>query len=329
MVYSLTERYGLNPRSDHVKRVIRELEKLDLDDEEVLRRIALSQLDVGESYFFRDRETWRVVRSLLRNFQRVRVLSLGCAEGEEVYTMAFVSKDEGVDYEITGVDACPDRIEIAKRGLYSFRKLRTLTRQEMDRYFERIDGAYRVRDDYRKGVSFLTANIVDLIPPGRYDFVFLRRVLIYLSEENIGKVLKEIKTRLSPNGYLILGKGEIYEELLDGFEPMMFPGITFWRTARKAIRGEKREVLRLAVETEGKEGKGILKRLMNMGFYDQVESLASAEIEEGNDSPDLWKYLITALMYKGERERAREKLSKALVLYPEDEDLRRLKKVVS
>ncbi len=256
-------------------------------------------------------------------------MSLGCAEGEEVYTMAFISRDEGVEYDITGVDACSERIEIAKRGVYSLRKLRTMSKADIDRYFEVHDDVYRVKDEFRKGTSFLTANIVNIIPPGTYDFIFLRRVLIYLDEKSVGKVLREISYRLKPEGYLILGRGEIYQELLESFEPVVFPKGMFWKRGFGKPESEKKKaIVELAVEMESKSSLNVLKELMNMGFYEQVEYLVDVEMNSGRDSPELWKYLITALVYKGDLNKAREKLAKALLSYPDDPDLRRLKKVV-
>jgi len=98
---------------------------------------ALAQeLTVGETYFFRNIEQFRAFsqvalpeRIRVRASQkRLRILSAGCASGEEAYSLAILVRKAAMDpsweVSIRAVDANPSMIEAAIQGRFSFWALR-------------------------------------------------------------------------------------------------------------------------------------------------------------------------------------------------------------
>jgi len=93
---------------------------------------ALAQeLTVPETYFFRHHDQYRAFSEIaLPNrmgaqcaCRRVRILSAGCASGEEAYSLAMLVReahiDRSWDISILGVDVNPAIVRKTKLGLYS------------------------------------------------------------------------------------------------------------------------------------------------------------------------------------------------------------------
>ncbi len=325
IVGDLVRTYGLSVKRDHLERVIFELVHMDLP-EEMLRSVALSYLAIGESYFFRDRGTWEALPLVLG--EKVKMLSVGCSEGEEVYTFSFVA--EGRSLEATGMDACFERIERARIGVYDEWKLREMKKWEVERFFKRVEGGFSVKGEYRRGVDFIVGNVANGMFGYGYDFIFARRVLIYLEEKLVEKVLKDIKSRIGRKGFLILGKGEVYWQMMDEFEPVPVGRAVFWKVRRERlpedIESRMMEVAVGRVETLGKIG--ILKDLVNKGYYETALDWARSMKLSDPRNPEIWKYEVVSLAYLGMEDEAQKILEEALRLFPEDKDLLRLERVI-
>jgi chemotaxis protein methyltransferase CheR len=101
-----------------------------LHDEGCMQRF-LSTVGVSVTSMFREADTWRCVREevvpILRTFPSVRIWSVGCATGEEVYSLAIVLREEGL-YErssIYATDMNEDALAVARVGAIPVERLRT------------------------------------------------------------------------------------------------------------------------------------------------------------------------------------------------------------
>ena len=100
---------------------------------------------VAETWFFRDREPFAALVSLLleewlpaRPARPARLLSLPCSSGEEPYSMAMALLDAGVApelFEITAVDISHRALAHARRGVYGRNSFRDKDLGFRDRYF--------------------------------------------------------------------------------------------------------------------------------------------------------------------------------------------------
>ena len=105
------------------------------------------ELTVGETYFFRNNEQFRALaevvlpeRMRLEPQPRVlRLLSAGCASGEEAYSIAIVARetiqDPAWDVVIRAVDLNPAALEKAEQARYSSWALRETSPQVRQRWF--------------------------------------------------------------------------------------------------------------------------------------------------------------------------------------------------
>ena len=178
----------------------------------------------NESYFFRETYQFEgLFQEGLATLQegrwaggRLRFLCAGCSSGEEPYTLNIYARrhtrEGGPACTIDAFDIDQDRLRTAKAAVYGAGSLRNVAEDDRDRYFETFDGnRFRLRDEFRQGVSFASGNILDAATYGSrapYDVVFCRNVLIYFSEEAFKRAISNFASVLRPGGLLFLGHSE-------------------------------------------------------------------------------------------------------------------------
>jgi chemotaxis protein methyltransferase CheR len=195
---------------------------------------ALAQeLTVTETYFFRNNEQFRalaeIVLPLRMRSQAVpktlRLLSAGCASGEEAYTLAIVAREAIADpswqVAIEAFDVNPAGLEKARHARFSAWALRE-TPADIQRKWFRPDGRDMILDEaVRSAVRFdernLAAEDPELWQPDCYDAIFCRNVLMYFAPEQARAVIARLARALAPGGFLFLGHAETLRGLSDDF----------------------------------------------------------------------------------------------------------------
>jgi chemotaxis protein methyltransferase CheR len=191
------------------------------------------ELTVGETYFFRNIEQFHALAEVIlpermgveRTPRSLRLLSAGCASGEEAYSLAIVARqtvaDPSWEVSIRAVDLNPRALEKAVSGRYSSWALRE-TPQDVQLAWFRREGREMVLDaSIRSEVKFEARNLAcddpELWPPAFYDVVFCRNVLMYFSPDQMRAVIARIARSLVPGGFLFLGHAETLRGISDRF----------------------------------------------------------------------------------------------------------------
>jgi chemotaxis protein methyltransferase CheR len=182
-------------------------------------------LTVNETYFFRYAEHFQAFTELVIPTRirargvdrRLRILSAGCASGEEAYSLAILIRDRfpelaSWEVEIRGVDVSASMVKKALRGRYSTWSLRETPADLRSRYF-RPEGRELLLDDaVRSAVTFEERNLREDDPvlwqADTFDIVFCRNVTMYLTPEVTRFVIARIARSLVPGGFLFLGHAE-------------------------------------------------------------------------------------------------------------------------
>lgn len=177
------------------------------------------------SRFYRDRGVFEAIeRNLLPALAAraaaggdptVRCWSAGCASGEEPYTLAILwhcglqGRFPDVKLEITATDADTVMLERAKRGCYGDGSLRELPVPYRACAFFHHDGLHCLRTDLKAAVRFEQQDIRKGIPPGPFDLILCRNlVLTYFDGAMRDVCLRQITQRLTTGGFLITGAHE-------------------------------------------------------------------------------------------------------------------------
>lgn len=212
------------------------------------RRLLLPHLTNNESYFFRETaqldalsaEVIPQIRADLEGGSRreVRLMSAGCASGEEAYTLAIVARQTSVarapwSVRVTGVDLDPDALNRARRSEYGRNAFRRLQDPERGRYFDQAGpDRWTVKPAIRAMVDFAQGNLVERDwwkPLARQDVIFCRNVLIYFDDASIARAIEGLYQALVPGGYLFLGHAESLSRVPTRFVPVRKPGVIYYR----------------------------------------------------------------------------------------------------
>jgi chemotaxis protein methyltransferase CheR len=181
-------------------------------------------LTVAETYFFRNTDQFRAFAEVVipdrmaarASTRRLRVLSAGCASGEEPYSLAVVLRERVVepawDVSIRAVDVNPAMLEKAARARYSTWALRETPEEIRRRWFKAEGRDFALDESLRTSVRFQERNLAhddaELWTPESYDVVFCRNVIMYFTPEQAQAVVGRITRALAPGGYLFFGHAE-------------------------------------------------------------------------------------------------------------------------
>jgi chemotaxis protein methyltransferase CheR len=140
----------------------------------------------------------------------LRLLSAGCASGEEAWSLSILADSARVGAEVLGLDLCRTALAAAEAGRYPAGPpdaLREVPAALQSR-FARVGNWVVPRADPRP--AFRRANLLDLPEDlGSFAAILCRNVLIYLLPEARAAVLRGLVARLLPGGALLLGPTDV------------------------------------------------------------------------------------------------------------------------
>jgi chemotaxis protein methyltransferase CheR len=208
--------------------------------DEALIGVVIEHLSVPVSELFREPRSFRVLRERvlpeLASFPHLNVWQAGCANGEEVYSLAAILHECGL-YERTQIyatDISDAALAKAADGIYPARELALFTDNyhraggtaSLDRYFTHRYDLLKVDEELKRNITFANHNLVSDGVFGEMHLVLCRNVLIYFSDALQNRVLRLFRDSLGRGGYLCLGSKETLSlsEAARDFRPVM-PGV--------------------------------------------------------------------------------------------------------
>lgn len=209
----------------------------------------LEALCVSVTAMFRDAELFRAFRAVavprLRDAGPLRAWCAGCATGEELWSLAIVLEEEGLGERarLYGTDLSPVALDAAWRGLLPLARMREYTAayqraggvSEFSAYYVAAPEGDVVRERLRRGAVFGPHDLTADPPPGSFDVVFCRNVLIYLLPAAQERVQGQLARAVRPGGILALGRAEaLLAPFAGAFEELDGRQRLFVRTDRAA-----------------------------------------------------------------------------------------------
>jgi two-component system, chemotaxis family, CheB/CheR fusion protein len=195
------------------------LSRLREDRDEV--QALFQDLLIGVTQFFRDPSEFEALeRELPRLFEgkgagaTLRVWVLGCATGEEAYSIAILLRehmaglDHPPDVQIFATDLDARALNLARAGRYTDTIAEHVRPDRLDRWFVREGDTYCVSKELREMCIFSPHNIVKDAPFSRIDILSCRNLLIYLNADLQNRVIPIFHFSLRPGGILFLGSSE-------------------------------------------------------------------------------------------------------------------------
>jgi two-component system, chemotaxis family, CheB/CheR fusion protein len=207
----------------HVERLEAYLDMLRDDREEVKR--LFDDLLITVTSFFRDEDVFNHFEkeTIPRLFEgksegdTVRIWSVGCATGEEAYSLAILLCEHahGLDIppqiQVFASDLHEHSLRKAREGVYPDSIEASVSETRLQRFFLKENGSYRVRRELRELIVFSPHNLLKDPPFSNLDLIVCRNVLIYLKREVQDIVMELFHYALRPDGLLFLGTSESIE----------------------------------------------------------------------------------------------------------------------
>ena len=196
-------------------------------------RFLFKELLIGVTSFFRDPATWEKLKTeVFQAFLKDRIPGrplrawvIGCASGEEAYSLAIVFKEaleqvrpaKNFSLQIFATDLDGDAIEKARAAIFPASIAADVSPERLNRFFIQVENGYQITKTIRDMVIFASQNLIMDPPFTKMDIVSCRNLLIYLSAESQKKLLPLFHYSLNPRGVLLLGNAETIGEFTNYF----------------------------------------------------------------------------------------------------------------
>ena len=195
----------------------------------------VSALTERDTHFFKDQQAFDRLRDHVlpdlyhkRGGGRLRLLSFGCASGQEAYGMAMTvakmgNELDGAKIDILGVDYPSQALERARTGRYThFEVQRGLPITDFVEFFEPDGENWIVKDEIQNMVKFRDVHLLSKLEKlDEFHAVMFCGSLPHYSAPARIRVLRGLSGLVKAHGYLILGTGENLAQMNFGFDRVL------------------------------------------------------------------------------------------------------------
>lgn len=188
------------------------------------------------SRFYRDKGAFQFLeqevlpslgrQALAQGENVLRCWSLGCAAGEEPYSLSLLWKLKlqaqfpTVWLLILATDIDDRAIARAQQGCYPPSSLRDLPESWRGQAFDHTPEGLRIKPEYREPVTFLVQDIREAAPEETFHLILCRYLAFtYFDEALQNNTLRQVVDRMQIGGALVIGNGETLPDGEFGLTP--------------------------------------------------------------------------------------------------------------
>lgn len=207
---------------------------------------------ISVTEFFRDMAHFHALSSIIDDLLQqkqqgpARFWSVGCATGEEAYSLAILLAEAAGgpeklaerNYQVFATDVDTDALTVARRGIYDQASMVNMPEKYLDRYFTKRNDTYEVIKPIKEIMLFAAHNIIEDPPFLRMDLISCRNLLIYFEPELQKKIYSIFHYALRPKSYMFLGKSESITQAAQLFHAVHPQDKIFQRRSGPVVRGE-------------------------------------------------------------------------------------------
>ena len=182
-----------------------------------IKQELIDYLTTNETYFYREfKQIMEIVDLVKASTQPVSILCAPSATGEEPYSIAIALLENGVraeNFHILGIDINADAISKANKAIYRERNVRNLSPQIIEKYFNKDNEAFALKESIKSLVNFQIINIFDksFTRIGKFDFILSRNMLIYFDKETKIKAKEILESmRKNTNQKIFFGHADLF-----------------------------------------------------------------------------------------------------------------------
>ncbi|MCX6938966.1 MAG: protein-glutamate O-methyltransferase [Verrucomicrobia bacterium] len=190
----------------------------------------IDAISTNHTYFFREEGHFTALKEIIlpdlvrrrekEKWYALRVWSAASSSGEEPYSVAmaleeyFSGKPNSWPRQIEATDISSRILAKAEAGIYPAETVSRISPAMVKTYFQtgygEQTGLFRVKPSIRSLVRFRRLNLLEGQPPFTEPFqiIFCRNVMIYFDRPTQEELIKRLRARLVPGGYLMVGHSE-------------------------------------------------------------------------------------------------------------------------
>jgi chemotaxis protein methyltransferase CheR len=182
----------------------------------------LEEITVNVTEMFRDPSFFKALNAqvlpYLSTYQHIKIWSAGCSSGEEPYSLAIMMAKAGLKDKsfIYGTDVNTVVLKEARKGIYSFRNIKTYTENyqlsglsgSLTDHFTTLYDAAAIHSDLKVNTLFSVHNLISDTIFNEFQLISCRNVFIYFETQLQEKILDLFHRSLCPHGFLCLGSKE-------------------------------------------------------------------------------------------------------------------------
>lgn len=182
----------------------------------------LDEITVNVTEMFRDPSFYKALNNqvipYLSTYQHIKVWSAGCSSGEEVYSLAILMNETGLNKKsfIYGTDINTEMLKEARKGIYSLKKIKSYAENyqysglkgSLTDHFTIMYDAATVHSELKYNTLFSVHNLVSDAIFNEFQLISCRNVFIYFESELQEKILELFYNSLAPLGFLCMGSKE-------------------------------------------------------------------------------------------------------------------------
>jgi len=207
-------------------------------------------LTIKVTSFFRNPPVFEILASsvipeVMSRFGCLRIWSLGCASGEEPYSLAIIVRDllkkekEEINVKIVGTDIDAGAIGKAVRGEYQENAVAGVRKEYVDKFFQMMQEPasqgclYRISDQIKSMVRFEKDDVLSGLERAKdagrlYHISLCRNVMIYMNRALQEKTVADISGILCAGGYMVMGESETFPDSVSDRFTQTFPDLKIY-----------------------------------------------------------------------------------------------------
>ncbi|MFN7137814.1 MAG: CheR family methyltransferase [Limisphaerales bacterium] len=215
------KRRALQAREHFGCKTISQLQDRVLHDPAILHQM-LNYLTVQVSEMFRDPGYFRAIREKvvphLKTYPSLKVWVAGCSEGEELYSLAILFREEGLESRTIfyATDINSEALRKAEAGVYPLERVPLFTsnhrlsggKSSLSEYYTAGRKSVILDKTLRQRAVFSDHSLVSDSVFGEMHLISCRNVLIYFDRPLQDRAIGLFKDSLVRNGFLGLGSKE-------------------------------------------------------------------------------------------------------------------------
>ncbi|CAD7286568.1 CheR family methyltransferase [Campylobacter suis] len=180
-----------------------------------LRQDILNLITVNETYFYRELPQLKDVINYARDLGGARILCAPCSTGDEVYSLAMLAVEMGIEkgaISIVGIDINSEAIKHCQGAHYNSRSIHRLDDFQKSRFFVKLeDEKFEIKKQALCKCEFKVLNVFDdaLFALGKFDIILSRNMMIYFDDEFRLKCVERLHRMLGDHGRFYAGHADL------------------------------------------------------------------------------------------------------------------------